>query len=83
MDNRRADLVIGIGQQPGGHKSHLSHLDYCPGAMRDLSSGVIRELPDMMSAKIPDFYTPSSLSSLGSDSNYKIHATSLITSAFP
>ena len=41
------------------------------------------EIPDMMSAKISDFLTPSPLSTFGSDLYYEIHATSLTTSAFP
>ena len=43
----------------------------------------LRELPDMMSAKISDFLTLSPLSTCESDLYYKIHATSLTTSSFP
>ena len=37
----------------------------------------------MMSAKLSDFLTPSPLSTFGTDLWFKIHATSLTTSAFP
>ena len=43
----------------------------------------IRGLPLMMSTKISDFLIPSLLSAFVSDLYYKIHATSLIMSAFP
>ena len=43
----------------------------------------IRELPDIMSAKFSDFFTPSPLSAFEIDLYYNIHATSLTTSAFP
>ena len=46
------------------------------------STPMQRELPDMMFAKFPDILTPS-LSAFGSDLYYKIHATSLTTSACP
>ena len=42
----------------------------------------IRELPYMTSAKFSDFLTPSPLSAFGSALRYRIHATSLTTSAF-
>ena len=45
---------------------------------------LLRELPDMMSAKFSAFLHPSPpLSALGSDLCYTIHATSLTTSASP
>ena len=62
-----------------GQISHLNHS--LVGQAR--GQRLPRELPDMMSTNFLDLLTPSPLSAFGSDLYYKIHATSLTTSASP
>ena len=60
----------------GGRRGH-------PGEEGHRAPGkAVRGLPDMISTIFSDFSTPSPLSALGTDLYYKIHATSLTTSAF-
>ena len=70
------------GRQKGTPRLKILHESECYRLFTE-SGTMVREHPLMTSAKVSGFLTPSPLSAIGTDLNYKIHAASLTTSAFP